>query len=75
MTVREFCLYHTQVGELCVFRGGGWIIGATWIDHEDLFTISDYIKGKEVKKDEWGNLTVTTKHGDQVETPCHYIDF
>ena len=32
-------------------------------------------KIQEVKKDEWGNLTVTTKHGDQVETPCHYIDF
>ena len=29
MTVREFCLKKTQVGELCVFRADGWIIGST----------------------------------------------
>lgn len=75
MTVREFCLKKTQVGELCVFRECGWIIGSTWIDHEDLFTMSDYIKDKEVKSDEWGTLTITTEHGDEINVPCHYIDF
>lgn len=47
MVVREFCLKKTQVGELCVFREGGWIIGSTWIDHEDLFTIGGDIKDKK----------------------------
>lgn len=75
MTVREFCLKKTQVGELCVFRDEGWIIGSTWIDHEDLFTMSNAISNKEVKSDEWGTLTVTTKHGDKIDVPCHYIDF
>lgn len=31
MTVREFCLKKTQVGELCVFRDCGYIIGSTCI--------------------------------------------
>jgi len=75
MTVREFCLKKTQVEELCVFRDEGWIIGSTWIDHEDLFTMSDRIKNKEVKSDEWGVLTIATKHGKKIQIPCHYIDF
>lgn len=75
MTVIEFCLKKTQVGELCVFRGDGWIISITWIDHEDLFTIDNEIMNKEVKSDEWGTLTITTEHGDKIGVPCHYIDF
>lgn len=75
MTVGEFCLRKTQVGELCVFREDGWIIGSTWIDHEDLFTMSDNIRKKEVKSNEWGTLTITTEHGDKIGVPCHYIDF
>jgi hypothetical protein len=27
MTVKEFCLKKTQVGELCVFRSTGYIVG------------------------------------------------
>lgn len=42
MTVIEFCVKKTQVGELCVFRSDGWIIGSTWIDHEDLFTMTKH---------------------------------
>lgn len=75
MTVREFCLKKTLVEELCVFRDEGWIVGSTWIDHEDLFTLSDSIKDKEVKSDEWGMLPISTKHGDIIYIPCHYIDF
>jgi hypothetical protein len=30
-----------------VFRRDGWIIGSTWIDHEDLFTIGGDIKDKK----------------------------
>lgn len=64
MTVIEFCVKKTQVGELCVFRSDGWIIGSTWIDHEDLFTMDNEIRYKEVKSDEWGtliNMTCTPK--------------
>ena len=74
MVVREFCLKKTQVGELCVFREGGWIVGSAWIDHEDSFTMSSNIKDKKVKSDEWGALTITTEHGDKIQIPCHYID-
>ena len=75
MTVGEFCLKKTQVGELCVFRDAGYIIGATYIDREDLFTMSDRIQNAEVKFDEWGTLTIKTEHGDKIQIPCHYIDF
>ena len=51
MTVKEFCLKHTQVGELIVFREDGWISGSTWIDHEDLFAIPESFINKIVKGD------------------------
>lgn len=75
MTVAEFCLRHTQVGELCVFRRDGWLIGAAWIDHEDLFTIHESIKDQEVKSKEWGTLPIVTEHGDEIQMPCHFVDF
>lgn len=58
MTVEEFCLKHTQVGELIVFRKDGWISGSTWIDHEDLFAIPESFINKIVKGDSWQELTL-----------------
>ena len=75
MTVVQFCLTQTQVGELCVFRSDGYILGSTWIDNEDLFTINHIIRDKKVKSDEWGTLEITTEHGDKIQIPCHDIDF
>ena len=76
MTVREFCLKKTQNGELCVFRiYGKIIIGSTWIDNEGFFSITNSIKDKKVKSDEWGTLEISTEHGDKIQVPCHYIDF
>ena len=75
MTVVQFCLTKTQVGELCVFRSDGYILGSTWIDNEELFTINHIIRDKKVKSDEWGTLEITTEHGDKIQIPCHYIDF
>lgn len=75
MTVVQFCLTKTQVGELCVFRSDGYILGSTWIDNEDLFTINHIIRDKRVKSDEWGTLEISTEHGDKIQIPCHYIDF
>lgn len=35
MTVREFCLYKTQVNELCaIVDDSGYIIATVWIDIE-----------------------------------------
>ena len=37
MTIREFLLHHTNVGDVIVFRNSGWYEGITIIDDEDLF--------------------------------------
>ena len=75
MTVVQFCLTKTQVGELCVFRSDGYIHGSTWNNKKNLFTINHIKKKKKVKSDEWGTLEITTEHGDKIQVPCHYIDF
>lgn len=74
MTVREFCLRHTQVGELCVIRDSGYILAVAFIDYEDLFTIHPNISGKKIKSTEWGYLNITNEDGSKKEIPCHYID-
>lgn len=35
--VEEYLLKHTEVGDLVEFTYGGWRIGITYIDSEDLF--------------------------------------
>lgn len=37
MKVEEYLLKHTEVGDLVEFTSGGWRIGITYIDSEDLF--------------------------------------
>ena len=37
MKVEEYLRYHTDVGDLVEFTDGGWRIGITYIDSEDLF--------------------------------------
>lgn len=37
MKVDEYLLKHTEVGDLVEFTYGGWRIGITYIDSEDLF--------------------------------------
>lgn len=74
MKVREFCYYHTKVGELCVIRDSGWIKQPVWIDHEDLFAIHPNLSKREVKSTSWGELKITTEHGNTIKVPCHYID-
>lgn len=37
MKVEEYLLKHTEVGDLVEFTSGGWRIGITHIDSEDLF--------------------------------------
>lgn len=37
MKVEEYLRFHTEVGDLVEFTDGGWRIGITYIDSEDLF--------------------------------------
>jgi len=37
--------------------------------------MSDSIKNKEVKSDEWGTLSIVTEQGELVDIPVHYIDY
>lgn len=74
MTLNNFLLKHTQVGELCVIRDAGYIIATVFIDAEDLFRIHDSIIKREVLSNEWGHLLTTTKCGNSFKVPCHYID-
>lgn len=67
LTVQQFLLEKTQVGELCVIREGGWITGTVWIDCEDLFlaSLSEKITKLKVKSTEWGTLRENfTKNSD-----------
>ena len=40
MQLKEFLLNETKPGEIVIFREGGWQVGMTRIDNEDLFTFS-----------------------------------
>lgn len=75
MTVKEFCLRHTQVGELVVFRESGYIVGVVLIDIEDLFYIPQKFQERTVTNKSWEEVPLTTEHGDTVHVPCHIIDF
>ena len=76
MTVQEFLLHHTQIGELCVIRDGGWIVATAWIDSEDLFAgnVAPGIRNLTIQSDSWGTIGVRDKNGQQTKIPCHYID-
>ena len=55
------------------------VMGILLVQHglimKDSFSITNSIKDKRVKSDEWGTLEITTEHGDKIQIPCHYIDF
>lgn len=74
MTVYEFCRKQTQTHQLCVIRNDGWIVETIWIDSEDIFRITRLSAEAEVKKTEFGELSVKTEHGDTIHIPCLYID-
>lgn len=51
MKVEEYLRYHTDVGDLVEFTDGGWRIGITYIDSEDLFiqSLDENLLNAEVK--------------------------
>lgn len=51
MTLKEFLLHKTKVGDLVWFTNGSWYLGCTSIDHEDLFigSLNPELLKREVK--------------------------
>jgi hypothetical protein len=74
ITVLEFCLHKTQAMELCVLCDEGWIVGAVWIDHEDIFRIPDSLKDQKVTRHYWKELTIVNADGEKMKIPAHFID-
>lgn len=74
MKLREFLRKNTNAQELCVIRDEGWIVASCWIDYEDLFFIPQKLAENEVKKDEWGYLTIVNENNAELKIPCHYVD-
>jgi hypothetical protein len=74
ITVLEFCLHKTQAMELCVLCDEGWIVGAVWIYHEDIFRIPDSLKDQKVTRHYWKELTIVNADGEKMKIPAHFID-
>ena len=76
MTLKEYLLKHTKVGDLCVIRIGGWIEGATYIDGEDLFisSLSSNLLEMDFKSSEWGTLETNAPHQRVQLNHVKYID-
>ena len=74
MTVREFCLRGTLALQLCAIREDGWIVEVVWIDHEDLFRISEKSRDRKVLKTSFGTLPIVKELGTTIEVPCLFID-
>lgn len=52
MIVEDYLRKETKVGDIIIFTNGGWQIGMTQIDSEDLFirSLSNYVLDAKVKK-------------------------
>lgn len=74
ITCKEFLLHKTNALQLCVIRDSGWIVETVWIDHEDIFRVSEKTRNQIVKGSEYGELTIRDKTGKQINVPCLYID-
>lgn len=74
MKLKDFLLHKTRAEELCIICDP-WIIGAVWIDHEDLFSrsLDDRILLKEVAKDEWKPFESCDENGKNQLYRAHYI--
>lgn len=75
ITVREFCLHHTQTGEL-IGICTPWLVHTVFIDCEDIFVIDNRYRNLKVKTDSWGTLTAVNQLGEKVKVPIHnlYVD-
>ena len=57
MKLRDFLLYETKVGDVVLIRQGGWQIGCTRIDNEDLFinSLHHSLLDRDVKHSEYAD--------------------
>lgn len=77
MTVKEFLLSKTHIGELCMVTSKGWPVTTVWIDCEELIAlnaINSDVKRKIVKSDSYGEIKIRNHDGSYINVPCHYID-
>lgn len=64
MKLGDVLLHKTKVGDLVLIRDGGWQIGCTIIDHEDLFirSLDNRMLDTEVKDFRYEKQNWTTKN-------------
>ena len=64
MKLGNVLLHKTKVGDLVLIRDGGWQIGCTIIDHEDLFirSLDNRMLDSEVKDFRYEKQDWTTKN-------------
>ena len=74
MTVIQYCREKTNVSELVIIREGGWVTGAAFIDHEDLFRLPPSIARAEVVDEECGRIRLANRLGGACDAPCIYLD-
>ena len=55
-TVKDYLLYEAKVGDVIIFRDGGWQIGCTRIDNDWLFmcSLNPTMLRREVLRAEYG---------------------
>ena len=51
ITLKDFLLNKVKIGDIVIFRDGGWYIGCTRVDNEDIFihSLSPSLLRREVK--------------------------
>lgn len=74
MTIQQFCMYKTKVGELVVIKDEGYIRGCVWIDHEDIFVVPENYRERRIVYDEWGTINIVDEKGTAMSIPCHYVE-
>lgn len=75
LTVLDFLLHKTQVGELCIIRDRGWISQAVYIDHEDLCVlVTPQYSTRTVMADSFENMVFTRDDGYKQTMQVHMID-
>ena len=64
LNLEEVLLHRTNAGDLVLIRDGGWQVGCTMIDHEDLFlgSLDNRFLLREVKKYRYEKQDWTTKN-------------
>lgn len=63
MTVKELLLERAKIGDIVIFREGGWQIGMTRIDNDGFFiqSLSTWLLCKEVRHYEYTDRDWTSK--------------